>query len=129
VTQHPYQLRGPTLKDCSYSNFNFQGHALIKFNRLCIRSEQAINNIFTFTFLQEVVGVTSVSMDTELSSAWKRNSQTCEHSGHILYFTCKLLNSMPHFVSGIEWHRPRYSNIPTEKIEQIQVRWAWMPGN
>jgi hypothetical protein len=75
----------------------------LEFNRLHLRkNKRVINNIFIFAFLQEVHEMASMFADTPVSSAWTRNSQTFEDSRHILYFTSKLLNSVPQFQSSIK---------------------------
>jgi hypothetical protein len=50
---------------------------LSRFNGLWMKIKHmkiAFNNLFVFTFLQEVLKMVSIFTDTQLSSAWKRNS-------------------------------------------------------
>jgi hypothetical protein len=61
----------------------------------------SINNLYIFTFLQKELEIFCMFMGTQLISVWKINSLVFKESGYTLYFTCKLLNSSPQFLSSI----------------------------
>jgi hypothetical protein len=104
---------------------------LPKSNGLCVRRKQTKELLITFifTFLREVLKMASTFTDAQFSSGWKRNLQTLEDSGRILYFTWKLSNSTPQFLSSIYCTGIGVSfQISPNKIERIQVRRARRPG-
>jgi UDP-N-acetyl-D-mannosaminuronic acid transferase (WecB/TagA/CpsF family) len=50
-----------------------------------------------------VLEMASIFTDTQLRFACKRNSQTFEDSCCIVCITCKLMNSTPQFLPGVNW--------------------------
>jgi hypothetical protein len=61
-----------------------------------------MNNLLIFTFMYAMLEMACMLTDTQLSTAWIRNWQVFEESACTLYFTCKLLNLTPQFLSSLD---------------------------
>jgi hypothetical protein len=68
--------------------------------------------------------MTSVFTGVQPSSACNRDPEALDDSERILYFTCKLLNSTPHFLSSID-----YDNVDLGfRVSPQKIQYTCKPG-
>jgi hypothetical protein len=91
--------------NCKYSSFSFHDETVKnhKLNGLCIRKKwikKAVNNLFIFTFSKDMQnGLHVHGHKTQLCSKMKLAS--ARKFRYDFYFTCKLLNLTPRFLSSV----------------------------